>query len=70
MAQSRPKLSERVESITDVMHELDLLFPNGYEAVSTGEEAIELRKRKIQELRKDNGTLLKVGLSSVKHLEV
>ena len=48
------------ESITDLVHNLELLFPNGHEPFTNTERGEELQEKKIQELRKTNGTLPEV----------
>lgn len=62
MAQSHPS-PQRVESITDLTHDLDLLFPNGYGPVSTMVEGTQMREIKIQELKRTCGTVQQVGSS-------
>lgn len=66
MAQSKPRL-KRKETFSDVSNDLNLLFPNGYDTVSSMEQGTKLRDRKIEDLKRTNGTLQKVGLSSMKH---
>ena len=61
MAQRNPRLDlKRKESIADVVHDLELLFPNGYGTVTSMDEGRELRDKRVQELMKTNGTLPKV----------
>lgn len=60
MSQSHPS-PQRVESITDLTHDLDLLFPNGYGPVSSMVEGTQMRQIKIQELKRTCGTLPQVG---------
>jgi len=62
MAQSHSS-PRRVESITDLTHDLDLLFPNGYGPVSSMVEGIQMRQTKTQELKRTCGTVQQVGLS-------
>ena len=62
MAQSHSH-RQRVESITDLTHDLDLLFPNGYGPVSSIVEGTQMRQTKIQELKRTRGTVQQVGLS-------
>ena len=62
MAQSHPS-PQRVESIADLTHDLDLLFPNGYGPVSSMDAGIQMRQIKIQELKRTCGTVQQVGLS-------
>ena len=62
MAQSHPS-PQRVESITDLTHDLDLLFPNGYGPVSTMAEGTQMRQIKIEELKRTCGTVQQVGSS-------
>ena len=69
MAQSKPR-HQRRDTFWSLACDLDLLFPNGYDSLSSIIQGITLRDRRIQELTGKNGTLQKVGLSSVKHLEV
>lgn len=63
MAESKPTADcKRKENIFDIAHDLDLLFPNGFEAETSMEkrELLELREERIQALMKTNGTLHKV----------
>ena len=53
-------MARRKESIADVVHDLELLFPNGYGTVTSMGEGQELRDKEKQELMKANGTLHKV----------
>lgn len=62
MTQSHPS-PQRVESITDLTHDLDLLFPNGYGPVSTMVEGTKMRQIKVQELKRTCGTVQQVGSS-------
>lgn len=62
MAQSHP-IPQRVESITDLTHDLDLLFPNGYGPVSSMVAGTQMRQIRIQELERTCGTVQQVGLS-------
>ena len=62
MTQSHPS-PQRVESITDLTHDLDLLFPNGYGKVSSMAEGTQMRQIKIQELKRTCGTVQQVGSS-------
>jgi len=55
----------RRESLKDLAHELDLLFPHGYDGISNMDQGRRLRDEKIKDLRKTNGTLQEVGLSSM-----
>ena len=54
---------ERVESVMDLTHDLDLLFPNGYGPVSSMVEGIQMRQMKIKELKRTCGTVQQVGFS-------
>ena len=61
MAQPNPRRAfGHRESILDVGHDLELLFPDGCGAVTSMEMGRELREKRIQELRKTNGTLHEV----------
>ena len=60
MAQPNPRRAVHRNSIDDLANDLKLLFPNGYEPVTSMERGQELREKEIQELRKTNGTLLEV----------
>lgn len=62
MAQSHP-IPQRVESITDLTHDLDLLFPNGYGPVCSMVAGTQMRQIRIQELKRTRGTVQQVGLS-------
>ena len=42
------------ESITDVVHNLELLFPNGHEPFTNIVRGRELQEKKMQELTKTN----------------
>ena len=62
MAQSHTS-PQRVESITDLAHDLGLLFPNGCGPVSSIDEGIQKLRTKIEELKRTYGTVQQVGLS-------
>ncbi|KAL9963715.1 hypothetical protein ACROYT_G027249 [Oculina patagonica] len=70
MAQFNPRAGiKRRESIADVAHDLELLFPDGYGTVTSMDRGLELRDKRIQELMKTNGTLHKGYERILKDLE-
>ena len=61
MAQFKPRPDyKRKESIADLMHDLKLLSPHGYEAVSSMATGRKLREQRLEELKRNHGTLPEV----------
>lgn len=61
MAQGNPRLDlNPEEDISDVVHDLDLLFPDRDARVTSIDMGRELRDKKKKELMKTNGTLQEV----------
>ncbi|KAL9963713.1 hypothetical protein ACROYT_G027246 [Oculina patagonica] len=70
MAQFNPRAGiKRSESIADVAHDLELLFPDGYETVTSMARGRELRDKRVQELMETNGSLHKGYERILKDLE-
>ena len=69
MAESRPRLRRR-ETLQDQTRDLELLFPNGYGSISDMDQGTKLRDKRIEDLKKANGTFEKVVLSSMKHFSL